>query len=56
MPKYKQTTGTVSFIKKSDTVEIEPETSISPAVSQPQPSFYSSDDIVGEESIADAGG
>ena len=50
----KQTTGTVSFKKKDEAVEIEPETPISTAVSQP--SSYDFDDIVGEKSIADAGG
>jgi hypothetical protein len=55
MSKAKQTTGTVSF-KKKDAVEIELETPISPAVSQSQPSSYGFDDIIGEESIADAGG
>lgn len=54
MAKAKQTTGTVSF-KKKDAVEIELETPISATVSQPQSSSYL-DDIVGEESIADAGG
>jgi hypothetical protein len=56
MSKYKETAGTISFKKQSDTVEIEPETPISPEISQSQPGSYSHDDIIGEESIADAGG